>query len=114
MPTPQQTQELMNAVTSIRSAEQILVTASNSMTDQVQLLKLNIEYQHLDSYLSQLLHAQALSDDSQFSTATTALQSQADALAADETAIQNIVSDVGTAAKVVQYIAEAVGFIAKI
>ncbi|WP_157649647.1 hypothetical protein [Burkholderia ubonensis] len=112
MPAPSQTQNILNAVGSIRSAEQLLVQASYSMTDEAMLTRLNIEYQHLDSFLSQLLHTQALADDSQFEGASAALKEQANGLAAEEASIKIIVADVGTAAKVVGYITQALGYIA--
>ena len=106
-------QALLDAITQIRLAEQLLVQASRATSDPATLVKINTEYAHLDSYLSQLLHTLAIADDADFVKATRALKQQATALAAEEAQIKKVVADVGTAAKIAGYIAQAVAFIAK-
>ena len=107
-----QKQTLLNAVSLIRAAEQALVTASRTSTDPNTSIQINTEYQHLDSLLGQLLQAQAIADDADFASAAAALQQQASALQTDETQIQKIVTDVGTAAKIAGYLAQAASFLA--
>ena len=77
-------------------------------------IKLTSEFHILDSYLSQLLHAQNSADDASFTNATAALKSQASGLQADEATIKTIVGDVQTAATIVSYITQALAFIAKL
>jgi gamma-glutamyl phosphate reductase len=107
-------QILLTAVMSIRSAEQLLVQASRATSDPATLTKISIEYNQLDSFLSQLLRAQAISDDAEFNNATAALREQASILDAEEKDIKNIVNDVAIAAKIVGYITEAMTIIAKL
>jgi hypothetical protein len=109
-----QKQTLLNAVSLIRSAEQLLMQVSRASTDPVIIMKIVSEYNQLDSFLSQLLHAQAIADDADFASATAALKQQAATLQAEEDDIKTIVTDVGIAAQVVGYIAQALAFIATI
>jgi hypothetical protein len=111
MPQPAQQQILANVVSLLRSAQQLLKAASQNTNDVGKLLQINLEYNHLDSCISQLLHAQALTDDAQFASAVSSLKQQATSLATEETHIQAIVSDVATAAKIVAYVGQAVTFI---
>ena len=114
MPTPEQKQALLDAISQIRLAEQVLVEQSRAETDTARLIKINTEYTHLDSYLSQLVHAQALADDAEFTAATTALKMQATALSAEQADISKVVGDVAKAAKIVGYLVKAVSLIAKL
>ena len=107
MPNAAQKQALLNAITQIRSAEQLLVQASRATSDAATLLKINTEYIHLDSYLSQLLHTLAIVDEADFLSATQALKKQATGLVAEEAQIKKIIADVGTEAKIAGYIAQA-------
>ena len=113
MSTASQKQDLINAINQIRAAEQLLLEVSRSSSDTAKLIQINTEYTHLDSYLSQILHAQALTDDAEFDNATATLKGQASALAMDQKAIEKIVDDVATAGKIVGYITQAVQIIAK-
>ena len=108
MSTTSQKQDLLDAVTELRSAEQLLLAQSRTTSDVPTLIQLNTEYSHLDSYISQLLHTQAIDDDVQFDNATAALKQQVSALSTDLDAIEKIVGDVTTAGKIVGYIAQAV------
>src|SRR5665647_1660894 len=108
MSTASQKQDLIDAISQIRFAEQLLLTESRSTSDTAKLIQINIEYTHLDSYLSQILHAQALADDTEFGNATAALKEQASALAIDQAGIGKIVGDVAIAGKIVGYITQAV------
>jgi hypothetical protein len=112
MPNAGQKQTLLNTVSLIRSAEQLLIQASRASSDLATLIKINTEYSQLDSFLSQLLHAQAIGDDADFANATAALKAQAATLQAQEEEIKKIVTDVGIAAKIAGYIAQAATFIA--
>jgi hypothetical protein len=110
--TPRQI--LLKSVEAIRSAEQLLLQESRATSDPATLTKISIEYNNLDSYLSQLLHAQAIADDTEFANAITALKGQSAALQADEDSIKKIVSDVNAAAKIVGYLAQALAYITKL
>ena len=114
MPTPSQLQTLTNVISLIRSAEQALVQAGRASTDPVEWGRLNMEYNQLDSFLSQLMHAQATDDDNGFASAVAALNQQASILQSQEAEIKAIVTDVGLAAQVVGYIAQAAVFIATV
>lgn len=114
MSTASQKQNLIAAVMQIRAAEQLLLDVSRSSSDTAQLIQINTEYTHLDSYLSQILHAQALTDDAEFASATAMLKGQASVLEMDQKAIDKVVGDVATAGKIVGYIAQAVQIIAKL
>ena len=111
MPNPDKKQTLIDAISQIRSAEQLLIAASRSASDPVTLIQINTEYSHLDSYLSQMLHAQALTDDTDFGKATTALKSQISALTSNEESIKKIIGDVASAAKILGYLTKAVEII---
>ena len=114
MPTLSQQTAIKAAVDAIRNAEDVLTDQIRSSTDALTAIKLTNEYNNLDSYLSELLHAQNAADDATFANATTALQSRLSGLEADEKAIQTIITDVAIAAKVIGFIANAVKFIAKL
>jgi hypothetical protein len=103
-------QNLAQIVSNIRAAEQLLLQAGRATADAVTLIKLNTEYQALDSYLSQVLNAQATSDDQLFQTATNALKQQASSLEQEEAHIKAITGDVETAAKILGFIAQAAAF----
>lgn len=107
MSTMTQKQALADAVNSIRLAEKMLLDESRATSDVSRLIQINTEYTHLDSYMSQILHVQALTDDAEFGNAVAALQSQVSALHVEQQAITNIVADVEKAAKIVGYIARA-------
>jgi phosphoribosylcarboxyaminoimidazole (NCAIR) mutase len=107
-----QKQTLLNAASLIRAAEQLLVQASRASSDPAKLMQINTEYTQLDSFLSQLLHAQAIADDADFASATAALKQQAATLQAEESDIKVIVADVGKAAQIAGYIAQALSLIA--
>lgn len=114
MSTADQKQALIDAVNQIRLAEQSLLEASRATSDIAKLIQINTEYSHLDSYLSQILHAQALTDETEFGNATAALKGQASALSADEDAIKKIVDDVAVAGKIFGYITQAIQIIGKL
>ena len=107
-----QKQNLVNAVSLIRAAEQMFVEASRASTDANRSIQINTEYQHLDSLLSQLIQAQAIADDADFQSATAALKQQATALQAEQAQIQAIVNDVAIAAKIAGFLAQAASFLA--
>lgn len=109
----QKKQNLLDAVTNIRSAELSLKQASQTTADPGTLTKISIEFNHLDSFLSQILHIQAIADDKDFASATIALKQQAATLQADENNIKKIVNDVKVSAQIVGYIAQAIALIAK-
>jgi hypothetical protein len=103
-------QNLAQIVSNIRAAQQLLLQAQRSIGDPATLMKINTEYQALDSYLSQVLNAQATSDDQLFQTATNALKGQASSLEQEEAHIKAIIGDVETAAKILGFIAQAAAF----
>lgn len=112
--TPTQQQNISGAVQAIRSAENVLTAQINSATDTLTAIKLTNAYNHLDSCLSQLLHAQNVTDDATFASAMAAIKSQESGLQSDERALKDLISDVDTAAKVVGYIGQALSFIGRI
>jgi len=114
MPTPDQQSTIAAAILAIRNAQNLLQQQINASIDILTAIKLTNEYSSLDSHLSQLLHAQNAADDAIFSQAMAPLKSQTGGLQVDETTIKKIVSDVGTAGKIVGYITQALGFIAKL
>ena len=114
MPTLAAQTSVANAITAIRNAENLLTKQIRAATDVLTAIKLTNEYNNLDSFLSQLLQAQNAADDANFADATAAIQSHVSGLQADEAAIKTIIADVQTAGKVISYITEALGFIAKL
>lgn len=114
MPNPDQQTNITAAISAIRSAEDALTTQIRATSDALVAIKLTHEFNNLDSYLSQLLHAQNAADDAAFTDATKALQTQATGLKAAEASIQAVVKDVATAATIVGYITQALAFIAKL
>ena len=114
MPTDDQKKNIAGAIDAIRSAEELLRQEINKTGDVLEAIKLTNEFNNLDSFLSQTLHAQNSADDESFASAAAALQSQSSALKADEATIQQIVKDVKIAADVVGYVIQAIEFIAKI
>jgi hypothetical protein len=107
-------QTLYDAVTALRSAEQLLLDASRSMTDPAQLIQLNLEYTHLDSYLSQILHTLAITDEDDFTRSSAALKTQSATLATDIQQIQKVIKNAATADKVIGLITQATASIAKL
>lgn len=114
MPTNEQKNFLTKAITQIRLAEQALVTASRATADPIMLHKIAIEYNNLDSFLSQLLHVLAIADDAIFASATASLKQQAGALQVDKEELKKICSDVEMVAAIVGYITQAIAFIMKL
>ena len=114
MPTLSQQTAVSQAIDAIRNAESLLTEQIQSADETLTAIKLTHEYNNLDSYLSELLHAQNSADDVTFTNATQALQARADGLKADENTIKTIVADVATAGKIVGYITQALGFITKL
>jgi hypothetical protein len=111
---PKKKQSLLDAVAALRQAEMALKDASSSIEDDTLLLKITLEYNHLDSVLQQMVQAQAISDDSDFAAATASLKAQSDTLQADEDLIKKIVGDVDLAARIVGCIAQAITTIARL
>jgi hypothetical protein len=114
MSTDAQKQSLLNAVSLIRASEQLLMQASRNSTDVNTSIKINTEFQHLDSILSQLLHAQAIADDADFVNATVALKQQSSALQTEEAQILKVVTDVGIAAQIAGFLTQAASFVAAV
>jgi negative regulator of replication initiation len=114
MPTIIQRTAVASAIDAIRTAENLLTDQIQASNDTLTAIKLTHEYNNLDSYLSELLHAQNAADDATFAKATETLKTRSGGLQADEAAIKKIIADVATAAKVIAYITKALGFIAKL
>lgn len=112
MPSPEKKQALLDAVTQLRSAELLLLDESRATSDVGRLIQINTEYTHLDSCMSQMLHAQALADDAEFNGATAALKTQAAALQLEQQDIRKIVANVENAARIVGYVGRAAQIIA--
>jgi hypothetical protein len=114
MSTDDQKQKLLDAVALIRQSEQLLMQASRNSTNANTSIRINTEFQNLDSILSQLLHTQAIADDADFQAATTALKQQASALQTEQAQIQKVVTDVGIAAQIAGFLAQAAAIVAKV
>ncbi|MFZ0928220.1 MAG: hypothetical protein WAN11_06450 [Syntrophobacteraceae bacterium] len=112
MPTTSQKQALSNAVSCLYSAELLLTQASRDTDDPAKLSKIDVEYRHIDSLMSQLVNLQAIDDDAVFASATGALKLQAAALQKEEDYIKTIIDDVKVAAQIVGYFAQALQIIA--
>jgi ABC-type transporter Mla subunit MlaD len=83
----------------------------SSMSSIEDLIKINTEYTHLDSFLSQILHAVGVADDAQFKQATGALKAQVGTLTADIESINKVIKNVATAGKIAGFLAKAVQLI---
>jgi hypothetical protein len=114
MPTPIQQSNVTNAIMAIRGAQNILNQQINASSDTTTAIELKSQSDNLDLNLSKLLHAQNATDDASFTSAIAALKSPTSALQADEATIKKEIADVKTAASVVSYITQAIGFIAKV
>ncbi len=114
MPTPDQCSNIKDAILAIRDAQHLLTQEINITSDLMKGIRLNHEYQNLDSCVSQLLHAQNVTDDAIFSQMIAAIIPQTKRLQADENTIKELLSDVATANEVVGCITKALSFIAKL
>jgi hypothetical protein len=114
MPTLTELTAVSQAIGAIRQAEDLLTAQIQATDNTLTAIKLTHEYNNLDSYLSELLHAQNATDDTAFSNSTQSLKGRSDGLQADEKRIKAIVGDMATAEKVVGYIAQALAIIAKL
>jgi hypothetical protein len=114
MPTLTQQTAVSQAIDAIRKAENLLTAQIQSTGDTLTAIKLTHEYNNLDSYLSELLHAQNATDDAAFGNSSQSLKGRSDGLQADEKRIAAILGDVATAEKVVGYIAQALTIISKL
>lgn len=114
MPTQDQKSCITSAVLAIRNAQNLISKQITESSDVQVSINLQNQYNNLDSCLSQLLHAQNVADDAIFSSAIAVLQSQTAGLQKDDIAVKKIIADVATADKVLDYISQALGFIAKL
>jgi ABC-type phosphate transport system auxiliary subunit len=114
MPTSDQQSNVSSAIAAVRNAQALLTQQIRNTGDTLTAIKLSNEYDNLDSYLSQLLHAQNSADDASFTSATSILKTQATGLQTDATSIKAIVADVQTAASIVSYITQALAFIVRL
>jgi hypothetical protein len=105
-------QNLAQIASNIRAAQQLLVQASRATGDAAILIKINTEYQSLDSYLSQVINAQNTIDDQLFQMATNTLKQQASSLQQEQAHIKAIIGDVEMAAQILGFIAQAASFAA--
>lgn len=100
-------QSLALIVSNLRAAELLLLQASRATAEPATLMKINTEFQAIDSYLSQVISAQVTQDDRLFDSATNALKQQASSLQQEEVHIKTIIADVGIAAQIIGFIAQA-------
>ena len=114
MPTPDQRSDIKDAILAIRDAQHLLTQEINVTSDLMTGIRLNHEYQNLDSCVSQLLHAQNVADDTIFSQMLAAITPQTKRLQADENTIKGLISNVATADEVVGCITKALSFIVKL
>jgi hypothetical protein len=105
------------APTLIQLAHQIslllqeLITAARGTTDPLKIAQLNTEMDAVDRLLTQVQQAQFASDDAMFAQTTAVLKAQAAALDDMATQIKKIVKDVGSVARIIGYITQAVTMI---
>jgi hypothetical protein len=114
MPTAPQQENVTNAIIAIRSAQKLINKEINDSTTTSFAIKLANEYAELGSCLTHLLHAQNAADDAIFDTAASVLKSETSGLTVEEASIKGIITDVNTAQRVVDYITQALSFIAKL
>jgi len=107
-----QKQAIAKAADQIRAAMQLVYQSHQATSDTTTLLKINLEYMQLNTFLNQLSDAQNAADDADFTSATSTLKQQATGLQGQEENIAKVISDVGKAAKVAEYISQALAFIA--
>jgi hypothetical protein len=100
MPTAAQSTAISNAITSIRSAENALLTQGRATTNPLVAAQISNEYSALDSVLTQLIQARVISDDATFQQAATVLQQESTALNAQANEISQIIKDVGVASQI--------------
>lgn len=112
MPTTAQYQGVIDALSSIRSAERALDDLLATTSGSGQLHVLNSIYSQLNGAATQLIQAQITADDKLFAQATASLKAQATVLQASEEALKKIVTNAGQAAKIIGYIAKASALIA--
>lgn len=114
MQTSDRNSNITAAITAIRNAQKLLQQEIDTASDTATAINLTNLNNSLDSQISQLLHTQNIADDTIFSKAIDALRSPTSALQTDEATIKKLISDVGTAEKVVGYFTQALSFIAKL
>ena len=114
MPTTVQQSSVSSAISAIRSAQNLLQQQINDADDTLMGIQLTNEYRSLDTNLTLLLHALNVTDDAIFSAAASTLKSETSGLQKNEATIKDIIEDEATATKVVGYIEQAIGFIAKL
>lgn len=114
MPTSDQEQSITAAITAIRNAQELLQQQIDTASDTTAAISLTNLYSSLDSRASQLIHAQNIADDLIFLKTIDTLKSPTGVLQTDEVAIKKLISDVGTAEKIVGYVTQALSFIAKL
>lgn len=114
MPTPDQCSNINEAILAIRDAQHLLTQEINVTAGLMTGIRLNHEYQKFDSCVSQLLHAQNVTDDAIFSQMIATMKPQTTRLQADEKTVKGLISDVETANEIVGCITRALGFIAKL
>lgn len=105
---------LQKAISDVESARKLVKKAGRESTDPEAAMKLADEHAELDAFLSQLQHALALANDAEFTQVTAALKKEAALLQARADHLKKIIKDVGTAGKVVGFIAQAASAVAKL
>lgn len=111
MPHQDDKQNIGSAIANLRAAEQCLDDVIANTGDPDVLDELNAEYHALNDTITALVQAQTIADDAMFSEATQKLAQQAAALKAQEDHIKKTIANVGTAAKILGYIVQAVTYI---
>lgn len=114
MSTAPKLQSITSAITAIRGAQKLINNEINTSDDTLVGIKLGNEYAELGACITQLLHAQNMTDDAVFESAISVLKSKTSGLTVEEDHIKEIITDANTANQVVSYIQDAVSIIAKL
>jgi hypothetical protein len=110
MPGQDDKQNISSAIANLRAAEQCLDDVIANTGDPDVLDELNAEYHALNDTITALVQAQTITDDAIFARSSQSLTLQAAALKAQEDHIKQTIADVGIAAKILGYIAQAVTY----
>ncbi len=114
MPSDDTRKQIAGAIAQLRLAQQTLEDTIGTTGDEKALSALTAQCRALKELIDSLTRAQLITDDAVFARATKDLTAQASALKAQEEHLRSIIKDVGTTAKVVDYITQAIAFIGKL
>lgn len=114
MPTPAQTTALSSAILALRNAQNMITGQIRAATDTLTAIRLTHEYNTLDASLSALLHAQNATDDASFADSVDQIHCAMQGVQLDQQKLATIIQDVHIAAKVMDYLTQALELVAKL